>query len=145
MATHYSLISNFLFHLKLSLLSWLKPELSLSLLSWPIHLIAEDPWPYLMVEDPKTHGRNPCLSSHSLSLSSLISHLKPGLSLFSHGQSILWLNPMAETQRPMVEGPKTHGQNLIISLFGKDRLEEIRSEINEDWLVFWYFWFCVLI
>ena len=45
--THYFLISNSLFHLKLYLLSWLIPELSL--LSWAIHLIVEDPW-------PKTHG-----------------------------------------------------------------------------------------
>ena len=86
----YSLISNSLFShgwnsncrdlIPLSLLS--SQTQALSLLSWPIHLMtenlwpiifsksmAEDPWPNPKVVDPKTHGQNPRLSSHPLSLS----------------------------------------------------------------------------
>ena len=32
---------------------------ALSLLSWPIHLMVEDPWLNPIVEDPETHDQNP--------------------------------------------------------------------------------------
>ena len=93
----YSLISNSLFShgwnsncrdlIPLSLLS--SQTQALSLLSWPIHLMtenpwpiifsksmAEDPWPNPKVVDPKTHGQNPRLSSHPLSLSLSLSLFK---------------------------------------------------------------------
>ena len=117
-------------HLKLSLLSWLKPELFLfshgRSISW---LKTHGQIPLLKTQRPmaKTHAYHLILS---LSLSSLIS--------IPSFLSSLMADLMAEDPRlnPMVEDPKTQTH---------DRLEEIISEIDEDWLVFWYFWFCVLI
>ena len=89
-ATHYSLISN-------SLFSHGSNPSSLS------SLMAEDPWSNPIVEDPKTHSRNPRLSSLSLSLSLSLSQSR-ALSLLS------WpIHFMAEDlwPNPMVENPET--------------------------------------
>ena len=82
----YSLISNSLFSHGWN--SNCRNLIPLSLLSWPIHLMtenpwpiifsksmAEDPWPNPKVVDPKTHGQNPHLSSHPLSSLSLFKAL----------------------------------------------------------------------
>ena len=76
----YSLISNHTSHAILSsqiVFSPMAQTRALSLLSWLIHLMAKYPWPNPMVEEPKTHGRNPRLtkmsSSLSLSLSKVLS------------------------------------------------------------------------
>ena len=99
---------------------------ALSLLSW---LKTHGQTPLLKTQRPiaETHAYYLSLSlSLSLFLSWALSLLSWSIHLMAED---LWLNPM-------VEDPETQTQ---------DRLKEIRYEIDEDWLVFWYFWFCVLI